>query len=106
MTLHNIFDPCVLTVLRLPPRPTGCSGSGIGYHLAQAFHAHGCRVFVSARNLSKLSPDLDERFDRVTLDVMDESSIQKAVADVESKTSGRIGEWAEGACVGRGRRCD
>jgi hypothetical protein len=61
---------------------------------------------VSARNLTKLSPDLDEGFDKVTLDVMDEGSIQKAVAEVESKTSGRIGEWARGDHVGRRRSCD
>eukprot|EP01111_Echinosteliopsis_oligospora_P008812 TRINITY_DN2487_c0_g1_i1.p1 TRINITY_DN2487_c0_g1~~TRINITY_DN2487_c0_g1_i1.p1 ORF type:complete len:301 (-),score=91.75 TRINITY_DN2487_c0_g1_i1:133-1011(-) len=64
---------------------TGCS-SGIGRALVHEFRGQGCRVFASARDLSKIT-DLGD--DVVRLDMLDSSSFQKAVDEVVAR-AGRI----------------
>jgi len=67
---------------------TGFS-SGIGRELAREFYRNNCRVFASARNVSKLSELKEEGIDVVQLDITKDDSIEKAVAEVIRK-AGRI----------------
>ena len=64
---------------------TGCS-SGIGRALAVELHKRGQRVFASARNPRSLEGLACEK---LSLDVTDQESIAKAVAEVMTK-AGRI----------------
>jgi len=67
---------------------TGCS-SGIGKGLALEFKRRQCRVFASARSVSKLK-DLEQAgIDVVQLDVASAESVQAAVEEVISR-AGRI----------------
>lgn len=54
---------------------TGCS-SGIGKALSLEFKKHKCRVFASARNLSKIEDLRYEGIDVVQLDVTNADSIE------------------------------
>ncbi|CAO3660039.1 unnamed protein product [Umbelopsis ramanniana] len=64
---------------------TGCSQGGIGYNLCQQFAAKGCRVFATARRMNAM--DGLEAFgcEKVSLDVTDVASIEKAVAEIYEK---------------------
>jgi len=67
---------------------TGCS-SGIGKALAFECKKQNCRVFASARNVSKLTDLRDAGIDLVQLDVTDSDSMEKAVDTVLAQ-AGRI----------------
>jgi NAD(P)-dependent dehydrogenase (short-subunit alcohol dehydrogenase family) len=64
---------------------TGCS-TGIGRALALELHNRGQRVFATARNLSSLD---GLPCQKLSLDVTDQDSIERAVAEVLAK-AGRI----------------
>ncbi|MBC7181749.1 MAG: SDR family NAD(P)-dependent oxidoreductase, partial [Roseovarius sp.] len=68
---------------------TGCS-SGIGYNAAHGLRARGWRVFAACRK----EPDCErlraEGFESPRIDYTDESSIQRAVAEVLAATGGRL----------------
>jgi 1-acylglycerone phosphate reductase len=69
---------------------TGCSAGGIGDALAQAFHRAGCRVFATARNLSKIEHLKEMGMEVVVLDVVDPVSIKTAVDEVKAATGGTL----------------
>jgi len=68
---------------------TGCS-SGIGYCCAKGLRDRGYRIIASARNPEDVSRLQSEGFDTLLLDVADSSSIQQAVADLESLCKGEL----------------
>ena len=59
---------------------TGCS-SGIGKALALEFKKHNCRVFASARTVSKLGDLRDAGIDLVQLDITDTDSMEVYTMD-------------------------
>ena len=63
---------------------TGCS-SGIGYALAEAFHARGCTTYASARKPETLGALAAQGIRTLALDVTDAASIRAAVSAVESQ---------------------
>jgi 1-acylglycerone phosphate reductase len=67
---------------------TGCSEGGIGSSLALAFHHHGCRVFATARNISKVQHLSDIGIEVLEMDVLDEASCKLAAESVGSLTGG------------------
>lgn len=67
---------------------TGCS-SGIGQALAGELAARGQRVFASARKPESMTGLTGPALEKLALDVTDESSIARAVAEVVAK-AGRI----------------
>jgi 1-acylglycerone phosphate reductase len=69
---------------------TGCSAGGIGDALAQTFHAKNYRVFATARSLSRIQHLSAMGIETLILDVTSAASIQKAVAEVEQATGGRL----------------
>lgn len=60
---------------------TGCS-SGIGQELARQFASAGHRVFASARKPETMDDLKQEGLDTLALDVTDQQSIERAVAQV------------------------
>ncbi|TLD19745.1 hypothetical protein PspLS_09332 [Pyricularia sp. CBS 133598] len=71
---------------------TGCSSSGIGYALAEAFAGVGYHVFATARDLSKakgLTEHPSGNIQLLQLDVTSSESIKTCVAAVGSATEGR-----------------
>ena len=69
---------------------TGCSAGGLGYGLAQAFHARGLKVLATARNLAKMK-DLEAMgITTLELDVLSEKSIAACVSQVSQLTGGRL----------------
>jgi len=69
---------------------TGCSKGGIGDSLAQEFHRKGLRVYATARNLDKIEHLKALGLDVLSLDVVDETSILKAVESVKVATGGTL----------------
>jgi NAD(P)-dependent dehydrogenase (short-subunit alcohol dehydrogenase family) len=67
---------------------TGCS-SGIGHALASELATRGQRVFASARKLAALEALSGPQLEKLSLDVTEEASIAKAVAQVIER-AGRI----------------
>jgi NAD(P)-dependent dehydrogenase (short-subunit alcohol dehydrogenase family) len=63
---------------------TGCS-SGIGYALAEAFHARGCVTYATARKPQTLSALAAKGMHTLALDVTDAGSIRAAVETVEAQ---------------------
>ncbi|KAJ2800791.1 NADPH-dependent 1-acyl dihydroxyacetone phosphate reductase [Coemansia helicoidea] len=51
-----------------------CSAGGIGHHLAVELARHGCRVYASARDLSKMQGLAEHGIQTVELDVADDES--------------------------------
>lgn len=68
---------------------TGCS-SGIGAAAARALHARGWRVFVTARKSADVQRLGAEGLESLILDLDDSASIRAAVAEVLSRTGGRL----------------
>ncbi|KAJ2402781.1 hypothetical protein GGI23_000461 [Coemansia sp. RSA 2559] len=70
---------------------TGCSAGGIGHHMALEFATtHGCKVYASARDTSKISADLlGKGATPVALDVTSQESVDAAIAFVQ-RDAGRI----------------
>ncbi|KAF8894358.1 oxidoreductase [Gymnopilus junonius] len=71
---------------------TGCSAGGIGHSLCEEFASKGCKVYATARNISKIDdfPEtLPVQVEKLELDVNNEESIKKALAYIEEK-EGRI----------------
>lgn len=67
---------------------TGCSKGGIGDALAQEFHSRGFRVFATARDLRKIQHLKELGCDVVSLEVLDENSLRKAVEVVQKESGG------------------
>ena len=63
---------------------TGCS-SGIGYALAEAFHAQGCTTYATARKPETLSALVSKGIHALALDVTSAESIRACVAAVEAQ---------------------
>ena len=68
---------------------TGCS-SGIGYDAAQGMKARGWRVFATCRKPEDCERLRGEGLESFVLDYADEASIAAAVAEVQSRTGGRL----------------
>lgn len=68
-------DPVVLI--------TGCS-SGIGYALAEEFHARGCTTYATARKPETLQALAGKGIHTLALDVTDAKAIASAVAKIEA----------------------
>ncbi|KAJ2760749.1 hypothetical protein H4S06_001570 [Coemansia sp. BCRC 34490] len=76
---------------------TGCSEGGIGHHLALEFATtHGCRVYATARNTSKIPAGLQRKeadgrlaVTALELDVTSQESIDAAMAFISEDTGGR-----------------
>ena len=69
---------------------TGCSDDGLGSALALELHAHGHRVFATARSLSKLSDVQAAGIETILLDVTSDASIEQCVAEVRQLTGGSL----------------
>ena len=63
---------------------TGCS-SGIGYALAEAFHARGCTTYATARKPETLKALAEKGIHTLALDVTHADSIAAAVAHIEAR---------------------
>lgn len=64
---------------------TGCS-SGIGYALAEAFHAQGCITYATARKKEALAALASAGIHTLTLDVTRGESIQACVSAIEAQS--------------------
>lgn len=69
---------------------TGCSQGGIGDALAQEFYQRGLRVFATAINLSEVEHLKTLGLEILSLNVVDEASIKKAVESVQALTGGTL----------------
>ncbi|KZV97841.1 NAD(P)-binding protein [Exidia glandulosa HHB12029] len=69
---------------------TGCSAGGIGHALALEFHAKGCRVFATARNVDKLADLQAKGIETFALDVTNDASVKSAVAKISELTGGTL----------------
>lgn len=70
---------------------TGCSDGGLGAALAHAFHrTQQWRVIASARNQTKLTGIRAAGIETITLDVLQQTSIADAVAEVTKLTGGTL----------------
>ena len=69
---------------------TGCSNGGLGAALAVAFHAHGLRVFATARDPAKMADVRLAGMETFTLDVLSDDSIKNCVEEVKTKTGGTL----------------
>ncbi|MGQ0621412.1 MAG: SDR family NAD(P)-dependent oxidoreductase [Panacagrimonas sp.] len=63
---------------------TGCS-SGIGYALAEAFHAQGCVTYATARKPEALAALAAKGILALALDVTSAESIRKCVSEIEAQ---------------------
>lgn len=68
---------------------TGCS-SGIGLCVAQGLQARGYRVFAAARKATDVERLNTQGLECVRLDLQDSVSIQQAVDEVLTRSSGRL----------------
>ena len=70
---------------------TGCSDGGIGSALAHCFYSLGCRVFASARDVTKMASLKNfPTITLVTLDVTSPSDLKAAVELVTKETGGTL----------------
>lgn len=69
---------------------TGCSKGGIGDVLAQQLHQKGLLVFATARSLAKIEHLKELGIRVLSLDVVDDATIQKAVDQVGAVTGGKL----------------
>jgi 1-acylglycerone phosphate reductase len=70
---------------------TGCSAGGIGAAMAETFHKRGLQVFVTARNVAKMSQfENRDGLILLSLDVTSPSSIAAAVEAVKAQTGGTL----------------
>ncbi|KAJ2659507.1 hypothetical protein IWW48_003453 [Coemansia sp. RSA 1200] len=76
---------------------TGCSEGGIGHHLALEFAStHGCKVYATARNTSKIPAELQRKdgdgcsaVTALELDVTSQESIDAAIAFISKDSGGK-----------------
>ncbi len=68
---------------------TGCS-SGIGHCVAKGLHAHGYRVFATARKRDSVEKLLAEGLESFRLDLNDSNSIHFAFEETMRRTSGEL----------------
>lgn len=80
MTLSNTSKAILIT---------GCS-SGIGLDAAVCLRDRGWQVFASCRQQKDCDRLIEEGFDSPLLDYSDEASIETALANVLSKTDGKL----------------
>ncbi|KAF2262913.1 NAD(P)-binding protein [Lojkania enalia] len=71
---------------------TGCSAGGIGSAVAFSFAKRGLLVFATARNISKIDPQLLSlsNVEVLTLDTTSTSSIRAAAQSVSGRTGGKL----------------
>ncbi|KAH7134360.1 hypothetical protein EDB81DRAFT_96747 [Dactylonectria macrodidyma] len=69
---------------------TGTSQGGLGDYLAQELHRRGFRVIATARTPSKVQHLKDLGLDIVLLEVTDAKSVEKAAAEVNDLTGGKL----------------
>jgi NAD(P)-dependent dehydrogenase (short-subunit alcohol dehydrogenase family) len=86
-----------VTVVKRPSRSagktvliTGCSHSGLGDALAQAFHKRGLRVIATARNPAKIAHFKALGIETLLLDVLSAQSISDCVSAVSDLTGGSL----------------
>lgn len=68
---------------------TGCS-SGIGHDAAHALQARGWRVLATARNPEDVARLQSRGLESFALDVADPASVAAAIADIRTRTGGRL----------------
>ena len=68
---------------------TGCS-SGIGYDAAHSLSKAGWRVFATCRKAADVDRLCNEGLEALQLDVTDETSMDRALAEILSRTGGRL----------------
>ena len=68
---------------------TGCS-SGIGRDAAETLHARGWRVFATCRKDADCAELRARGLESFRLDYADEASLEQAVAEVRTRTGGRL----------------
>ncbi|KAI1335604.1 putative short-chain dehydrogenase/reductase [Xylariaceae sp. FL0016] len=69
---------------------TGCSEGGIGAALAVEFQLRGCRVFATARDVSKMTSLSGLGIETIPLDVTSEASVADAASHVRWVTDGSL----------------
>lgn len=79
---------------------TGCS-SGIGYTAAHALHQEGFQVIASARKREDVERLQAEGLTAIQLDLRDEASIQRAVAETLALTGGQLYALFNNAAYGQ-----
>ncbi|KXJ93121.1 dehydrogenase [Microdochium bolleyi] len=79
---------------------TGCSEGGIGDALCLEFHRRGLRVFATARNLKKVQHLAAVGIETITLDVVDNGSIEAAVKIVSELTGGTLDYLVNNSGIG------
>lgn len=83
---------------------TGCSLGGIGDALAQSFHRKGLRVFATARDLSRVQHLKEMGIIILPLDIVDTSSIKRAVESIEESTGRTLDILVNNAGIGEIRQ--
>ncbi|KAF9269991.1 oxidoreductase [Marasmius fiardii PR-910] len=68
---------------------TGCSRGGIGFALCEEFASKNCKVYATARNLSKLEGLPEMNVEKLELDVTNDTAVQDVVKTILEK-EGRI----------------
>lgn len=68
----------------------GASKGGIGDAIAQEFLRKGCRVFATARSISKVEHLQQLGIEVLTLDVTSSKSIDAAAAEITRQTGGSL----------------
>lgn len=68
---------------------TGCS-SGIGYHVAHGLKKRGYRVFATVRKEADVQRLQSEGLESLILDLADSTSIHQAMADILTRTEGKL----------------
>ncbi|GAO47500.1 short-chain dehydrogenase/reductase [Saitoella complicata NRRL Y-17804] len=79
---------------------TGCSKGGIGYALAKAFNAQGCKVYATARRLESMNGLSDLGIGTLKLDVNSAESVDKLKSIIEEKTGGTLDFLVNNAGIG------
>lgn len=79
---------------------TGCS-SGIGLTVAKGLHAHGYRVFATARKQEDVERLLGQGLESEQLDLGNSASIRNAVNTILDKTDGQVYALFNNAAYGQ-----
>ncbi|TFY82951.1 hypothetical protein EWM64_g1066 [Hericium alpestre] len=78
---------------------TGCSAGGIGFSLAEAFAAQGCKVYATARNVDRTKGFTHPNIDTLSLDVKSDEDVRRVV-DTIIEREGKIDIVVNNAGVG------
>lgn len=69
---------------------TGCNPGGIGNSLAREFHAHGLRVFATARQTQSIHDLAELGVETFALEATDTNSIVTLRDEIQSRTGGKL----------------